>query len=325
MSGPDTPAIVVGADGSEIALQAVVWAAVEAALQHCALHIVTSYGVAPNPGLTAVLAAAEQQWLRADGERVLAEAAAVARHATPDATPAISTELSFDMIIPTLLEHSARARMVVVGSHGRGAIGRMVLGSVSTALSRHAHCPVAVVHGDPAADAGWARKPVVVGVDGTANSVPAVELAFAEASRRGAGLVAVHAWSDRSGYDLPVVGWEAIRETERVVLAERLAGWAERFPEVSVERVVMCDSPVRALLAHCEDAQLLVVGTHGRGGFPGLVLGSTSTALLHLAHCPTIVVRGGEADAAVTEHVTAGAKGSRMSAGSFRDDEGRGR
>ncbi|WP_280368586.1 universal stress protein [Nocardia wallacei] len=291
MTGPDSAAtIVVGADGSEIALQAVVWAAVEAALHRCALHIITSYGVAPHPGLTAMLAASEQQWLRADGERVLAEAASVARHATPDAEVAITTELTFDMIIPTLLERSARARMVVVGSRGRGALGRMLLGSVSTAITRHAHCPVAVVHGDAVADAGSSGKPVVVGVDGTACSVPAVEAAFAEASRRKMGLVAVHAWSDMSGYDLPVVGWDGIRETEQVLLAESLAGWAEQFPDVPVERVVVCDSPVRALLARAEDAQLLVVGSHGRGGFPGMVLGSTSTALLHLAQCPTIVV-----------------------------------
>ncbi|BCK56041.1 universal stress protein [Nocardia wallacei] len=294
MTGPDSAAtIVVGADGSEIALQAVVWAAVEAALHRCALHVITSFGVAPHPGLTSMLAANEQQWLRADGERVLAEAASVARHATPDADVAITTELTFDMIIPTLLERSARARMVVVGSRGRGALRRMLLGSVSTAITRHARCPVAVVHGDAAADAGWSGKPVVVGVDGTAHSVPAVAAAFAEASQRKAGLVAVHAWSDMSGYDLPVVGWDGIRETEQVLLAESLAGWAEQFPDVPVERVVVCDSPVRALLAHAEDAQLLVVGSHGRGGFPGMVLGSTSTALLHLAQCPTIVVPTG--------------------------------
>ncbi|RDI55281.1 universal stress protein [Nocardia mexicana] len=282
--------IVVGADGSEIALQAVVWAAVEAALHRCALHIITSFGVDPRPGMASILAANEQQWLREDGERVLAEAASIARHAVPDTEVVITTELTFDLIIPTLLERSMEARMIVVGSRGRGAIRRALLGSVSTAVSRHAHCPVAVVHGDAAADAAWGRKPVVVGVDGTANSVPAIELAFGEASQRKVGLVAVHAWSDMSGYDMPIVGWEGIRETEQVLLAESLAGWTERFPDVAVERVVVCDSPTRALLARSEEAQLLIVGSHGRGGFPGMVLGSTSTALLHLAHCPTLVV-----------------------------------
>ncbi|GAB2727772.1 universal stress protein [Nocardia thraciensis] len=284
------PTIVVGADGSEVALQAVVWAAVEAALHGCALHIITSFGVDPRPGMVSILAANEQRWLREDGERVLAEAASIARHAVPDTEVVITTELTFDMIIPTLLERSAQARMIVVGSRGRGAIRRTLLGSVSTAVSRHARCPVAVVHGDAAAEAAWGQKPVVVGIDGTANSVPAVEVAFGEASQRKVGLVAVHAWSDMSGYDLPIVGWDGIRETEQVLLAESLAGWAERYPDVAVERIVVCDSPTRALLTRSEAAQLLVVGSHGRGGFPGMVLGSTSTALLHLAHCPTIVV-----------------------------------
>ncbi|WP_024805863.1 universal stress protein [Nocardia sp. BMG51109] len=307
MAGAGTSAtratIVVGADGSEVALQAVVWAAVEAASYRCALHIITSFGVVPKPGLGAILSASEQQWLREDGERILAEAASIARHAVPGTEVVITTELTFDMIIPTLLERSMQARMIVVGSRGRGAIRRTLLGSVSTATSRHARCPVAVVHGDAAIDAGRAGKPVVVGVDGTANSVPAIEIAFDEASQRKAGLVAVHAWSDMSGYDLPVVGWEGIRETEQVLLAESLAGWFERYPDVAIERVVVCDSPTRALLARSEDAQLLIVGSHGRGGLPGMVLGSTSTALLHLAHCPTIVAPSSAARATSTAPV----------------------
>ncbi len=287
VSGP----ILAAVDGSRIALQAVRWAAVEASLQGCALHILTSFGVAPGEGLNAVVAANERQWLRQDGERVLAEAESIARHAAPDVAGDITTELTFDLIIPSLIERSRQVRMIVVGNQGRGAISRAVLGSVSTAISRHAHCPVAVVHGDAAIGPERSHLPVLVGVDGTINSAHAVEVAFDEASRRKVGVVALHTWSDTSGYDLPVVGWEGIREGEAALLAESLAGWGERYPEVPVERVVLCDKPVRSLLERSEQAQLVVVGSRGRGGFASMVLGSTSTALLHLAECPVIVAR----------------------------------
>ncbi|MGV9673834.1 universal stress protein [Nocardia sp. NPDC003482] len=283
--------ILVAVDGSEIALRAVVWAAVAAALHRRDLHILTSYGVAPGEGLDSVVAASERDWLRADGERLLAEAEAVARNAVPHSEIAITTELTFDLITPTLIDRSPRQRMIVVGNRGRGAIRRAVLGSVSTAISRHARCPIAVVHGDSATGPEWAHKPVLVGVDGTENSVPAIAIAFDEASRRKVGLIALHTWSDTSGYDLPVAGWEGIRDTEHTLLAESLAGWRERYPDVPVERVVRCDSPARSLLERSTAAQLVVVGSRGRGGFAGMTLGSTSTALLHLAECPVIVAR----------------------------------
>ncbi|WP_330180132.1 universal stress protein [Nocardia sp. NBC_01503] len=285
------PPIVAGADGSEISYQAVAWAAMEAESLGAPLHIITSFGIVTVLESRTALGAGEMAALRAEGQRVLSEAAEIARHAAPGGKLSVTTELTFDLITPTLLDRSNHARMLVVGNRGRGAIRQALLGSVSTALSRHAHCPVAVVHGvaRPGADAETA--PVVVGVDGTPNSLPAVELAFAEASRRKVPLVAVRAWSDSSGFDLPVVGWDVIRETEDILLERGLAGYSERYPDVHVDRYIACDTPARALLEHAEGAQLLVVGSHGRSGFTGTVLGSVSTALLHTAPCPVIVVR----------------------------------
>ncbi|MRH87606.1 universal stress protein [Nocardia sp. SYP-A9097] len=283
--------IVAAADGSEISYQAVAWAAVEAELLRCPLHIITSFGIVHELESRSALSAAEKSALRSEGERVLAEALEVARHAAPSGTLAVTTELTFELITPTLLDRSRQARMLVVGNRGRGAIRRALLGSVSTALSRHAHCPVAVVHGVAKTGADTDGKPIVVGVDGTANSLPAIELAFQEASRRKAPLIAVRAWSDSSGFDLPVVGWDVIRETEEVLLSRSLESFAERYPDVRFERYIACDTPVRALLEHAEGAQLLVVGSHGRSGFSGMVIGSVSTALLHTASCPVLVVR----------------------------------
>ncbi|MTE14329.1 universal stress protein [Nocardia aurantiaca] len=286
----DDLGIVVGVDGSEISYQAVAWAAVEADTRGCALHIVTSYANPIVPGATE-LDPEDMRDLRLQGQQVLADAASLAAHAVPGKSLHIRTELIFDMITGALIERSRRAQLLVVGNRGLGAIRRAVLGSVSTALTRHAHCPVAVVHGMSETDPAASSKPVVVGVDGSLNSVPAIDLAFDEASRRKVDLIAVHAWTDTSGFDLPVMGWESIRESQDVLLKGALADYAKRYPDVTVHRVVALDTPVRALLEQADKAQLVVVGSHGRGGFAGMMLGSVSTALLHLAQCPVLVVR----------------------------------
>lgn len=296
MADPTVPApIVVGVDGSENSYQAVAWAAAEAGLRGRDLHIVLAYGVASGRGTRTSFGAAETAALRDEAARVLAEAEQVARHATPEPVTIIGAAVD-ELALPALLARSEHAEMMVVGNRGRGAIRRAILGSVSTGLSRHAHCPVAVVHGVAGTDPAEPGKPIVVGVDGSDNSVPAIRMAFEEASWRKVPLIAVHAWSDNSGFDLEVVGWESIRKTEDMLLAESLAGFGEEFPDVAVERRVTCDTAARALLGHSAGAQLLVVGSHGRGGFAGVVLGSVSTTLLHTAECPVLVVRSRETE-----------------------------
>ncbi|MBF6223068.1 universal stress protein [Nocardia abscessus] len=285
------PPILAAVDGSASSYQAVAWAAVEAALHRCALHIITSMAIPTGFGPGISLGEADLEWMRRDGERVLTEAERVARTATSGEEPSLTTEVSFELVIPLLIGRSAQARMLVVGSRGLGAFQRGLLGSVSTATTHHARCPVAVIHGISAIDAVSARQPVLVGVDGTDNSVPAVGLAFEEASRRKVDLVALHAWSDTSGLDVPVRGWDAARESAEALLAESLAGWSDRYPDVAVRRIVTADRPARSLLEESANAQLVVVGTHGRGGFMSTVLGSTSNALLHSVEVPMIVVR----------------------------------
>ncbi|WP_458685738.1 universal stress protein [Nocardia tengchongensis] len=289
-SDQDDLGIVVGTDGSEISYQAVAWAAVEAHMRGCPLRIVASYANPIVPGAVE-LGPDDMRDLRAQGQQVLADAARIALHTVPGESLHVSTELIFDMITTALIDRSRRAQLLVVGNRGQGAIRRAVLGSVSTVVARQAHCPVAVVHGVAETDPESVSKPVVVGVDGSPNSAPAIEFAFGEASRRKVDLIAVHAWNDATGFDLPVVGWESIRKTEDVLLGSALAGYEARYPEVTVHRVVSWDTPVRALLEHAEHAQLVVVGSHGRSGFTGILLGSVSTALLHLVRCPVLVVR----------------------------------
>ncbi|MGO4616979.1 universal stress protein [Nocardia sp. 2YAB30] len=282
--------ILVAVDGSASSYQAAAWAADEAALHGCSLHILTSMAVQTGFGPGMMLGEADIEWMRGDGERILTEATRVARTAAGE-DPKIITEVTFELVIPTLIERSAQLRMLVVGSRGLGAFQRGLLGSVSTATTHHAHCPVAVIHGIATIDAVSATRPVLVGVDGTSNSVPAIELAFEEASRRKVGLVALHAWSDTSGLDLPISGWGTAQQSAEVALAENLAGWNDRYPDVPVRRIVVADRPVRSLLDESGNAQLVVVGSRGRGGFASMVLGSTSNALLHSVEVPMIVVR----------------------------------
>ncbi|WP_189226392.1 universal stress protein, partial [Saccharothrix coeruleofusca] len=129
---------------------------------------------------------------------------------------------------------------------------------------------------------------VVVGVDGSPVSEQAVAFAFEQASSRAAPLTALIAWTD-----LPTGGvdWARVEQERRRLLAERLAGWQEKYPDVRVTRVVVRDRPVRALLAAARGARLLVVGSRGAGGFQGMLLGSTSQALVSHAPCPLAVVR----------------------------------
>ncbi|WP_227999649.1 universal stress protein [Nocardia australiensis] len=288
---PINPPIVVAVDGSAISQHAAAWAAVDAAVHQCRLEIVMSFAVPFGFGPSVTVTQGDIDQLRGNAGRVLEEATGVARAAAPDATLAISTGVVDEPIIPALLTRSRQARMLVVGGRGFGAARRVLLGSVSAAITRHAQCPVTVVHMNSATDAITACKPVLVGVDGSRNSMAAIELAYDQASRREVGLIALHAWSDAIGY-VAAAGWAGIRESEDALFAESLAGWTERHPEVSVRRVLVCDNPVRSLLEESENAQLVVVGSHGRGGFAGMLLGSTSTALLHSVECPITVVRG---------------------------------
>jgi nucleotide-binding universal stress UspA family protein len=137
---------------------------------------------------------------------------------------------------------------------------------------------------------------VVVGVDGSPVSEAAVAFAFEAASIRGASLTAVMSWQDflldRGYHDTKIAtDWTQVEDDERRLLAQRLAGWQEKYPDVHVDRVVERDRAARVLMRLGERARLLVVGSHGRGGFTGMLLGSTARTLVHHAPCPPAVVR----------------------------------
>jgi nucleotide-binding universal stress UspA family protein len=284
--------IIVGVDGSPASKVAVYWAARDAAMRNIPLTVV--HVLAP-PAIMwegAPMPAGFGEWQQEQGRRILAEALKTAEETTEQPLQ-VSSEVIGAAVISTLVDLSKEATMIVVGCRGRGALRRGLLGSVSSALVHHAHCPVAVIHDEDPLMPHPAQAHVLVGIDGSPASELATAIAFDEASRRGVHLVAMHAWSDAGVLEFPGMDFSTVRTREGEVLAERLAGWQERYPDVSVHRDVVCDRPARQLIEQSENAQLVVVGSHGRGGFAGMLLGSVSFAVVQSARMPVIVARQG--------------------------------
>ncbi|UQX10340.1 universal stress protein [Candidatus Mycobacterium methanotrophicum] len=291
---------VVGADGSPSSTVAVEWAARDAEMRNVPLrlvHVLAPELAAPE-GWAEIRGPSDYSAWREDQARQIIEAAhkLAAETTSPSRASQMESEVLHGPIVPTLVDLSKRADMVVVGCRGQGAVARTLLGSVSSGLVHHAHCPIAVIHDEDPLTTRSPQAPVVVGVDGSPTSELATEIAFDEASRRGVGLVALHAWSDMGPLDFGHPGrapieWANFEVREEEVLAERLSGWQERYPDVVVHKVVVCDRPAFRLLEQANTAQLVVVGSHGRGGFPGMLLGSVSRAVVNSAQIPVIVAR----------------------------------
>ncbi|WP_169806621.1 universal stress protein [Microtetraspora malaysiensis] len=281
--------IVVGVDGSAQALRAVDWAAAEAGRRRLPLRIVHiavrwEYSIAiREPGL-------EAPRPQAAGLEVLEIAEERAR---TFASVDVSCRLGIGPIPATLLQEAADAALLVLGPLGTGAFPRLLLGSVSRQAAEHASCPVVIVPQE--SDTRPGRSGIVVGIDGSAASIEAVGFAFEESSLRSVGLRAIHAWDHpayppemcAARYDTTAVEQEGAR-----LLSESLAGWKTEYPDVPVVEQVVEGAPVPTLVDASGNAELLVVGARGRGGFPGLRLGSISHAVLHHAKGPVAVVRG---------------------------------
>lgn len=286
--------ITVGIDGSDSALRAARWAAAEARDRGVGLRLVHACelltGYAPQIVDLATLHTA----MKERGEIWLADARQAAERVVPGLP--VDVALFLSPPVPVLIKEADGADLLVLGSRGLGGFSGLLVGSTAVAVAGRASGPMVVVRGRHTEDAVTAKGPVVVGVDGTPVGESAIAFAFAEASMRGADLVAVHAWSDllvEAGYvgGAAALDFGPLEERAREGLAERLAGWQEKYPDVHVVREVVRDRPARALLRRAAHAQLVVVGSRGRGGFRGLLLGSTSQHLLYHAECPVVIAR----------------------------------
>lgn len=270
--------VVVAFDGSAPSRAALQVAIDEAVGRGTPLHLVTAIDVLATPTPSA------------------AAYSMTARRAVQDAATSAQGLLGPDRVT-TSIETGAPSAVVlgacrpgdllVVGSHGHRPVARMLLGSTSTALATHATCPVMVVRGSP-------QRPdarVLVGVDGSATSADAVRLAADEAARRGVPLRAViavppvvDAMGFVSGPDEPML------QEARAVLGESLAGLHTDHPDLTIECLLVQTHPVEALMRHASGAQLVVVGTRGRGGVRSMLMGSVSREMLQRAPCTVAVV-----------------------------------
>ncbi|RAJ59985.1 nucleotide-binding universal stress UspA family protein [Streptomyces sp. Amel2xB2] len=284
--------VVVGVDGSPSSLDAAAHAAGEAALHGVGLQVVHVLNWPSAPLLSgAALAGSVTEALVDEAEGYVGEAVERARSAEP------GIEVTGSVVqgepLPVLGRLSRTATLMVVGSRGLGSFAGMLLGSVAVHLAAHARCPVLVLRGRPE-PAG----PVMVGVDGSPANRCAIDFAFAEASLRGADLMATHVWSEWSAPPVPPRDpSEAyarkpgeLRDEEEALLSEALSGLGERYPDVRAERHVVRGRVRESLIDASKGARMLVVGARGLGGFTGMLLGSVSQAALHHAHCPVVVV-----------------------------------
>ena len=293
--------IVVGVDESEASRAAVQWAAREAVrrespltLMHC--YTTPTYAV-PMVG---VLPTSPYANAREDAERALEGAKATAAEVM--GRRQVDTLMINGSAAAGLADEAPNAEMIVIGTSGRHQISGVTLGSVASRLAGNLPCPLIVIRA-ARSDAEWDQHPIVVGVDGSHASDSALEFAFDEASRRGVPLIAVRVWDDTvfNGYmrvyALPV-DRHAVDLDENESLSQSLSPWRDKYPDVKTAQLVLRGHPVGAILEHLESTGtelpqpgMIVVGSRGRGGFRGLVLGSTGHGLLAHATCPVAIVR----------------------------------
>ena len=278
--------VVVGVDDGPRSRDALDWAIDEATRRRLPLHIlhVDAHGQGSRLGASPVEAE-----VRAPA--VVAEAVARAHGLTPWLE--VTSEVSASNPSRALVDASQRAACVIVGARGRRPVVGVLLGTTSGEVAARAACPVVVVRQFPEIES---RRPgVVVGADGSEVSARALGYAFAQAADRELPLTVVHVWSPglTSAHLAPAFTTDlsALAAQEQALAAEEVAGWAERYPDVLVNRHVRRGHPVKALVEESRGAELLVVGSRGRAGLAGMLLGSVGQGVLQHAHCPVAVVR----------------------------------
>ncbi|WP_122943860.1 universal stress protein [Brachybacterium sp. EE-P12] len=300
--------VVVGYDGSENAVQALHYAARAALREGERLTVVTAYTVPTMSYAEAALTPtvpAEVARLNAARE-VLDEA----REQLRDYPGELALDARWGDAAGVLVMLSARARLVVVGARGRGGFLGRLLGSVSSALPAHAHCPVVVV--DRGYDLGEGADrfepvdsddPVLVGTDASARAEAALEVALQAAARRGAALKVLMVIPSPEDWGGSAVAWlpdPEVVETHRAKAAagleRRLDQLRETHPELTITSEVVVGDPAQELVARSGEAQLTVVGTRGHGRLASTLLGSVSRSLLQLAEGPVMVVPGRSAE-----------------------------
>ncbi|MFC7326600.1 universal stress protein [Marinactinospora rubrisoli] len=292
--------IIVGVDGSDSSRYALEWSGNEARLRGMGLRIVSAVLPYEKEGPFSEIVVRgrnEDESPRAADARALLE---YAREWIIRIYPELTVETRLVQQRPAeaLLREAAEGDVatVVVGSRGLGSFASAFVGSVGVEVSAHSPVPVVVLPKKHETAQG-VRGRIVVGVDGSEHGQRAARFAFDEARVRETRLVAICAWQPITAFassmgpvPAEVFNDESVAEAARTTLDEALADLRDAYPGVDVQARVVRGHPVVALLEESTPADLIVVGSRGRGGFRGLLLGSVSQSVLHGAHGPVAVV-----------------------------------
>jgi nucleotide-binding universal stress UspA family protein len=274
--------IVVATDGSEESNRALDWAASEAVLRGCLLHIVHAVESRPYAPLSASPKAVER--MNRAGQAVLVAALERVHKRWPDLVA--TTELVAEETPKALWEQSEEAFELVLGCRGRGGFASLLLGSTSLKMAGCSAVPVVIVRGDVAD-----RGEVVVGIDLFRDVDKVLAYAFDTAAVRGARLRVVHAWQTfgtlvEAGYAIDAEQIEL--DLRNQLIAAYTPMW-DKYPQVDVVDELVLEHPVTALSNASRNARLLVVGAHDRR-WTAPQLGSISHGVIHHARCPVAVI-----------------------------------
>lgn len=275
---------LIGVDGSEQSRVALGWGLARATERHATvelIHVADDSFLSESVAFLSEAQAASEQMLQAE--------CAYAR------TLGFEGEITGSAVvghpIAELEEASKRADLLILGAHGGSRFAGSFFGTRAVKAAATAHCPVAVIPDcEVIPGAG-----IVVGVDGSDASRQAIQVAAGQASLRGVPLIAVYAWMPPLTPGLEYLWSEELVESQRAAAEEAIAigiaGLAERYPDLEIRREIVQSSPVAALVQAAEGAEMLVVGSRGRGGISRLLLGSVSHGVLQALPCPVVVTR----------------------------------
>ncbi|MFF9202782.1 universal stress protein [Streptomyces sp. NPDC014986] len=286
-----TRPITAGVDGTGESLAALAWAAREAVRRDLPLRVVHAWRFEAHDGVDTGDRAAQRQWVRDAAD----EAARTVRERHPKL--AVTVDVPEGDAVDTLSGAAADAEMLVLGSRGHGRIMGFLVGSVGQQVIVGAERPVVFVRAGDRPSNEVTGHEIVVGQQGDPkDSAAALGLAFETASRRGATVRAVRAWTLPPVFSYSPASLRLLDEAgglepyERKGLAAALAPWRERYPDVHVVEHVEMGSAGQVLLSVAGTAQLMVVGRRAHRTAVGARIGSVAHGVLHLADCPVAVV-----------------------------------
>jgi len=286
--------IIVGYDGSQASAAAARWAATEAERRHAGLTVVGCYLMPPvvDFGLTGPAVITEDgEALRTATRTNVDRIVAGLRGAHPALS--IAGMVVNDSPRNELPRQAQNAGLLVVGTTGAGQAASWLLGSVAHVLARTSPCPIALVPvvAASANHAGPSSPRVVVGIDDSKGSMAALEWAIDEADLHRAELTIVHAWSYPYGLDSPATTVRDVMRVDAACALDRAVERANSRGGARVDGRLVEGDAAESIIAAADGADLIVVGSRGRGGLRSLLLGSVSSAVIHHTPCPTVVVR----------------------------------